>query len=1353
MRDLSATLLAAINSNTESFRMCQRAEVYPSRIFFSGITSDYAVSGADAVGVNDDPMPQDIGWCSNADKLATFWCDGNLKYALEGSASIISTSYTSTAKPGIFGSKLYLGSGGSVYRYSIDWAAVAAGSSNPLSSDTSAAFTETVLAVHGVSATECVVLTDGDGGIRPVVMDGSTLHESVQRFMFPFFVDNGSQRTLASLAVFSGALKLGNKIFVYASNHQKGCVEAIAYDTTNGTWSDIFIALATDILVSQCEFRVANAYTHNGTAYLCGQLTRTDAVNPVYRSLLLSSDNGKTFSLDSFTLVANIGYRFLGHVANDKLYLGNCNRVCKDDVTWLFDGVNGTGVKIDIPWSDIHNFNATDCESASMTLVAGERYYVDTEPLLEGSRIKVFIGYDTTIGYEYILYGTYIIADITPSYKLGGRTFSLNLTAEAVWRLNSYSMPYYFEISGKSCAYDAMKEVTGQFYPSDKAGINRTSFFVDFWNAEAYSNTTEGITGTNVLSNGGVGYVLTSAAHKLGFRTPELKTELYTYDNPEITDTSVVFHIYGWSHALTGSTNDIVELILITEDEDGVETVTVSNEDKHWPNTYPSAAGGDMPIVITMSGLTVGDKIKYIGISFEEAAGTRFNIARVEVTGNMRASEIAADSNESWELTPEEDFRVPATGRPYIMFSQSPYNARNFCLEATFTNTVSGTVAGYAAACGLVGLAEDGMNYILGRWNMTTGDAEIVCVRMGVETILANASYTPGDTIRIQFSHKEGHFEVLLWNDTNSEFDLAVSYDWTEADGFMYTDEQMPMKCGLYGVIGGPWFRIAGYDVGFTDNSKNADGVAMLPLESIADFPSSGTIQIGENEYSYTGKSSTPSPIHGPYQLRQYNYYASPFGINKYGLEFYDFDWNAVTTLLNNCLLAVDSGATFVISAMLWRVWITTHGEVVWLYGRARAYSENTQIGKIVHTCANKVWASAGLLDLVRLSGDDFKHYEGDICKLKLSGEIRCTRYSGSSGESTITVADIANVFTRLAGFAPNFPGDIISSSQVISGETTIDTLDYVDGIDLQYEAATQSSIDHIFNVIVSEDMTGQTDDTGLTINITHEGSGSFTVAVSSEPSGTLLTKVPFTAGTANHLYRILLHSDYISIFIDDNWVTTFCTAGLDYGDSVTVKMDGSFIASNLKLVEFSDWREAVYIDQETQGGSALSGLFQQRPVEMVVRSTGMIDFFYDRIREEITSNLEPVELSTKQQIPDCASDIIIYGSEDVVVYQDEAAAAQRGFTTKIYKMSDLNVGAFKAAMILQKRGLEGRKMYDLTFSRPDIRIEPGDVYSIDYIQAGTGAHVQESFIVESAYLRIGRQDNNMRASGREYIP
>jgi hypothetical protein len=1367
-RNLSSSIDNAIDNET-SYRLLMRATVYPSYIYIDSIDNNNPLTGADPVGVLDDPVLQDISINPTSGSLITWWNDSQtLKYIRQGDNTNVTTSYAGQrGKPGPYGNYVYRATSSQVIRSTVDWSDVDSELADPFSSNSVlGSHGGTPVACHGVSNTRCVTILDDDGGLRVQIWDNTTVYNQPGRFMSPKAVDytstSGSERSALSIATFSGAVEFGGKVYVYISNPATGAVEGISWDTSSKVWSDIFTAVSTDIQSSLCEFRVSNAYARNGTSYLIGQFRRTENVGTDYAyTMVLSSQSGRTYSLDGFTLVSQLGYRFLATVGEGRLFIGSCNRVSSDLLTYVFDGTSGSdGLYMDIPMTDIITFRESNVTQNELRLRAGDDYYAYHQYLVEGSKIVFELGYATSAGDEYTDYATYIIDSLANSTEQGKRLFGINLIQFSEWKLTGLSSPYYNEFFAKSSVYDDCSEDSGNLYIAPNVYDYRDLLSVDFWDHYEYDNSGSGITGEKILWNGGVTHLDDSGAHKHGIRTRDFMEILDIAEYPMVTDTAPHAKAYGWSHANSGTTNDIIELILFVKHEDGTDETIITNEDMRWPNYYPTYDAQDgYPLDFDLSGYLVeGDKLQAIGYAIE-GNNTDVCPARVDLTGGWDIRYNYGDNNTPWTRDIDK-LKLPNPLRPYVMFSQKPYNAWNSFQVAQFKIDVGTGITGYSVGAGLVCLAMDGGSYILGRYEDVDNKWEIVKVRQGQETILASQtpSGTVQDTFTIGFSHRDGTFTI--WWETGGTLVEELSYDWTATDGWIYESDTISMKCGIWGIIDAPWFETTGISYSSKPNalpggsegiSATSDGIPYMPGYNVSNFPSSGRVKIGKNIYSYTSKVDI-DPVLGPHQLRQHGYYPEPFGDEMYGMEFLFFQWNRSDSEDVGRIAALDNGCNYVISHSDYTVKNSTGGVTANLHHRCRAYSDNENIAKSSKYLSNRVWITGGLKGVEAVEGNSVRHRMGDKVGYHIEGDIWCNWYKASSGMEELTIRDLISKVSEYSGASAEFPGDVTVASVTPGGQYKVGTQEYVEGIDLSFEIPDLSSGKYVEVLVdcVIENSSGSQ----AGVRITNTGTNTYEAELYVVPSTTIET---YEFGlTADELHvRTVFHDNFITLDIGGSWVYTFAVDTIAYLSScdIYVNSDDSPTYTNILLGELSDWREAIYIDLETDGKAALSSVIQERPVETCHETNGSISYWYDRTRDRVTQVVEPRKHTRRRKFPrGSSSDGIIYYS-DVAAIQNTDYAARYGFSTKVYRFPSLTVGAIRAARIIMQRNLESAISHQLEL-RPDARLEVGDVLDVDFTASGTQKQINPGVIVESVLLMYDPNSGNsiMNVSGREEL-
>jgi len=1346
-RVLTATLEAAIEANA-TYRALVKATLEPSRIFFTAITDNNPFAGAEADGIIDSPIPQAVGYSPALDALVTFVNDGGtLKYSVQGSSSLTSLSLSITGNPSVVGDTLYRISGGSVFRHAINWSGPSLGGGTNIGTPA-----EGPLAVHGASATRCAVICDGDGGLRVYVYDNTTEYVHPHRFMFPKMIDytdGGVERPLSDLALFSGGLELDGRVYCYISNNVTGSVDAVFWSEVSTAFSDIYTAVPSDIDMGLCEFRAVNAYAHNGTAYLCGQFQRTEELEgkKVY-SMILSSVDGRYFSMDPFTSVSYLGYRFHAAVGNARLYLGHCNRVCFSDITYVFNGVEGIDhLSLDIPDTKIVTFIDQSLARATIELTDSDDFYLTHPYVKEQNRIIAQVGAMTTSGSagEFVEYGRYIIEEVDETIANGKRGITLNVAHESQWKLTNLSSPFYTELFSRSAIFDELVPEVGNLYTAPEQAQATSLLVVDLWQTEPFS--VEGLVGLMAHEGGGVNVTNTTGVHLWGAKTKELRNILPIIDNPTITSGSVGARLYGWSWG--DPDNDMVELLLVSVDEDDNETVHTTSGSSGWDNTYPSYSAGNEPIDLTITGLPVGEKIKAVGMTFQADNDTHFCPARIELYSGFTAAYLYDDPNTPWTAHAGSYLLLPGFFRPYLMFSQKPYNATNFQIRTSFYNTITsgscGNAEDYPIGGGVVGMAQNGMNYVLGRWNDRLQLWEIVLVRGGFERVLASGAGTvaPLDQgtqtrIDVQFEHRDGDFVVYSFDAPTDTWTPQISYMWVATDGWMFTSKTETKKTGIWGAVMTPSFKITSRDNNVQDEKINSDGIPMLPGEDITNFPATGEAMIEDSVYEYTSKIDPPSPyIRGPFQFRQNGDYG--------GLECRDFGGVTSGSSGVGKLVAMDDGGNWIITEV--------DMDAQDLHDRARYLSTNEQIFNTFHGLQNRVWVTGGLAGLTKTTGETLTHRIRKICGMKTSGHLRCSWFVGVSGSEDTSVKDLIERLSQFSGARAIFPGDVVFDSFPVSGKTEVAEKLHVEGFDLRFRVASSATVTVESKGKMTRIVWRRPTDNSFKIEIEHQGGGVFRVSLYGMPSGDLMEGYSFTAPTGAHEYRIIAHEDNITVYMDGTWIDTFCTGGINWPKTTQIYLNGSFTALDLRLTDLNDWREAIYMDLETNGLTAVRDVIQERPVEIYPRSDGSIGYWYDYDRETVIEVIPPRNWNRSKSAPvEAASDAIIYAADRVLVIQFDDFHKEHGFSTKVFRFPNLDVGASRAAQIFLQRLFEGRRRHEVAI-RPNMKLEIGDIISVSETLTSTGTLEEADVIIEGIGLNVTSKNSAMLVRGREVYP
>jgi hypothetical protein len=196
------------------------------------------------------------------------------------------------------------------------------------------------------------------------------------------------------------------------------------------------------------------------------------------------------------------------------------------------------------------------------------------------------------------------------------------------------------------------------------------------------------------------------------------------------------------------------------------------------------------------------------------------------------------------------------------------------------------------------------------------------------------------------------------------------------------------------------------------------------------------------------------------------------------------------------------------------------------------------------------------------------------------------------------------------------------------------------------------------------------------------------------------------------------------------------------YGNAMTV--------TNVRLAELSDWREAIYIDMESPASSGISSVIQERPIEINPVNGGVVDFSYNKTRDDISVGTVYTHELTENISQMAGSHFIIYYA-DVAVVTDRTFMDESGYLSKVLQLSQLDTGAVDAANIIARRGREVQELHSITCA-PDLRVEPGDKIVIGYNLSGSGRYVSKTIVVESVDLVIQEASYSMRIGGRKYV-
>jgi len=233
---------------------------------------------------------------------------------------------------------------------------------------------------------------------------------------------------------------------------------------------------------------------------------------------------------------------------------------------------------------------------------------------------------------------------------------------------------------------------------------------------------------------------------------------------------------------------------------------------------------------------------------------------------------------------------------------------------------------------------------------------------------------------------------------------------------------------------------------------------------------------------------------------------------------------------------------------------------------------------------------------------------------------------------------------------------------------------------------------------------------------------------------------------------KVIMAVKSISVYCNDEWIYTHVFRDVMWPEApkLYLSRSSSFLIENIKRVELSDRREAVYVDYEATADSAIQSVIQQRPVQIFPEPGRANAYTYSAVRDLVNlHNVNSYEVVIRDN-QNLSSDGLVYYL-DVGVSISKETAKNVGLITKLYRLSELNNGAIEAASRIQKLALQQREMVSITM-RLDPRIEIGDNLLLDVNLTGTGTHLTDSVIVENISIAVQNASYQMSISARRKL-
>jgi hypothetical protein len=240
---------------------------------------------------------------------------------------------------------------------------------------------------------------------------------------------------------------------------------------------------------------------------------------------------------------------------------------------------------------------------------------------------------------------------------------------------------------------------------------------------------------------------------------------------------------------------------------------------------------------------------------------------------------------------------------------------------------------------------------------------------------------------------------------------------------------------------------------------------------------------------------------------------------------------------------------------------------------------------------------------------------------------------------------------------------------------------------------------------------------------------------------------------------RILFENNTITIYRNNDYFHTFYLPSIFYPDDndpdvYLICSSGWAVFPTLEilLAELNDWRESIYIESDNVAMSGVSDLIQERPIIILARPDGSVDFFYERstnIEYSLHDNI--IHEHTMDEVDVAAAvEAIVEGRELMAISLPEYAE-EMGYQFSTIHLNSLDTGEKKAARIILKRAVEGAVHHSLRI-RPDVRIEPDDLIAISPEVSGTGTILDHSIVVEELFVSINNEEAIMSIEGRRKL-
>lgn len=1145
------------------------------------------------------------------------------------------------------------------------------------------------------------------------------------------------QQSATTFAVLSG----GSCTFCFVSDYNpsppsvsdrtSGKVYGVYYNQQTSEWSDVYIALPADL--SYCI--VQNGFSYNSVMYLAVTFARRDIVtdSSTTRLLFCKSTDGINWSL----------------AEHDLFTTGLDNAQGWGDASYFYAGVNNKyyrsarpgSLSLSIPFNKILEFqdqmNTSGGSSATLSLVNSNEYYNTQSLMAEGNRVVVEAGYKTTGGDEYVVWGTYCIDSMAESYADAERSFQVRLVSEGVYKSMQYIHPVEFELIGKGYYYKDFSEEGGT-YTAANAGIHKNSCMIDFWDGKAYQSI-EASASMQLLKNDGVTPISFSASHDSSFLSADLKEllNLVDYPTPLVNQATgalqtISVSVWGWSRAPSGNSNDkIIPFLIIERDGQLIEkntfTTPYPSPDRP-PKYYDGTASGNYPIVYYfLMGINFqeGDKIKHVGIRFDQTNATKTLIERVQIS-NINITYSDGYGNTPWEHDQANGrYSMQRYGRPFVQFIQEPGNPEFFQAWGEFEADNTSAYSEW----GVIGFGYDARNFVAGVLAKSSGNVLYPAIVQYIDGnrhqwTASTTSINPANKHYIMFEHAYGKINLYTRQSTVDTWTLACTATLHNASLTQAAAKDGAiLHVGYYAMIKPTMMQIVGYKPVDEDTGQKNDGIAILPGydTELGSMPSNGTVKIGDASYTYGAKvipgALFGNKIIGPFQAIAMRDYSGTTAVDntcfKYG------ETGDVTGFL-----AADAGYAWEISDSVWDI----TDDVDYAFA-SRHYGTNMEKNYLSNN--HRTYFSGGFKTITN-GLETRNHSWGEWLFQKQNDIIYIYKFAAAGGTGQQSIRDMADYILSAAGAASTWADYTATTLAIPAGgytyiRTSSDKAPF--GFDIEWMIPAGGITDGQWIAIYYARGFKIGVETGHRIGVRRSGSTYYICAL----NDALSVMEEISVGSSPGIFRFILNGDHCTVLEGGAWAHTFFFTDDGGSRSSTV----AFAAPAgynptirfVKSIELFAEREAVIFAMSATPQSALNDVIQERPILYIPKSDGslLLSYYndicpvYGPTAYAVSAVTVLGQITSKRTEKESASDLIAHYSEGMKLYTNILHLQNRGFKTSIVSVPNIGEDEIDFQMALKmKTDWESKEFYQISM-RPDYRIEPGDLIDFSFTLSGTG--------------------------------